>query len=98
MIKKFYVVPYHLYEDSRNSHIMPHVYMITNNYSHSLSTIKRLAEEARKDFPTLIDDDIEFRTYSNTGYIDKMLGCEFQIPQGFQIPDDYIEAAKLPSY
>jgi hypothetical protein len=72
---------------------MPHVYMLNNHYGHSLSTIKQLAEEAKKDFPTLADDDIEFRTY-----IDGVLGCEFQVPEGYLIPKDYVEAAKLPSY
>jgi hypothetical protein len=98
MIRKNYVVPYHLDHVPILTPVMPHVYILNNHYGHSLSTIKQLAEEARKDFPTLTDDDIQFRTYRNTGYIDGMLGCEFRVPEGCLIPKDYTEAAKLPSY
>jgi hypothetical protein len=81
-----------------NEHGQPHVYMVGNHYGHSLATILDMATEARKDFPMLNDSDINFRTYRNTGYIDGMLGLEFKVPKGAQIPEDYTEASRLPSY
>lgn len=75
-----------------------HCFLLFNHYGHSLDTIKRLVEAAREDFPALLDSEMSFRTYRGTGYIDGMLGCEFQLPKGCDIPAGYVECYRLPSY
>ena len=75
-----------------------HCFLVFNHYGHSLEVIKKLAEAARIDFPHLLDSEMSFRTYRNTGNIDGMLGCEFALPEGCSVPSGYSQCFRLPSY
>lgn len=78
--------------------VLTHCYLVFNHYGHSLEVIKALADVARQDFPMLTDADMSFKIYRNTGNIDRMLGCEFALPKDCQVPSDYSQCSRLPSY
>lgn len=60
-----------------------------NCYGSQISKINELAKEAKSDFPSLLDSDIEvvlFGGYSKKG----IFGLHFKVPSNDSVPGDYI--------
>lgn len=57
-------------------------------YSKRVSHILTLVAEAKKDFPSLSDDDMEVVYYGGDRY-KRTYGVEFNVPNGENIPDTY---------
>jgi hypothetical protein len=57
----------------------------TNCYGHSFKIIKELVFEARKDFPKLLDDNIEIVQFAGRHYA-RTYGIEFSVENA---PEDY---------
>lgn len=64
-----------------------------NSYGSRLSKFLRLIEEAKKDFPSLTDEDIEIVKYAGERYA-KTFGIEFEITNQ-EIPAEYIRISQL---
>lgn len=62
-------------------------FVLCDLYSRSLTTFKMLAEEAKKDFPDLSDDDIECFVVTKSSYNKGCPGVRFSLPDNARHPD-----------
>lgn len=74
--------------------------LIEDNYGKSVAKIARLLAQARVDFPALVatdlqDGEVDVVILAESPYTG-MLAIEFQMPDGFDAPADYIRVKNLP--
>lgn len=73
----------------------PQFIIKSNTYAHDLQYLLALFEEACKDFPQLVPQDISVKVYNDDSW-GKQTGIEFEQPLGTEIPSSYFELSKLP--
>ena len=66
-----------------------------NTYQHSIMFLNRLADEAKRDFPGLTDDDIEVVVVVKSGYNQGFWGVRFVLPEGISCKDGYRKVSRL---
>jgi hypothetical protein len=64
------------------------IVMAANHYRHDITFIDQLAAEAKRDFPTLKDEEIEVFVVTRSGYNYGFWGVRFALPAG-TVKDGY---------
>jgi hypothetical protein len=78
-------------------HTETHCIIRTTLYDRSLDYLVHLLKIAQKDFPSIEPKDIQVVQYGGKRYA-KTRGLEFEIPKGFEVPDDYTSINELEYY
>lgn len=63
-------------------------------YAHTFETITELVEIAKKDFPTVLDKNINVQQYGGKSF-KHTFGIEFPISEGDEIPEGYKEIQNM---
>lgn len=67
-----------------------------SHYGRSYAGIERLFEVAKRDFPFLVEEDVEVVIYGGSR-ISGYMGIEFNVPKGAAVPATYNRISRLES-
>lgn len=70
----------------------------TPQYGRCIDTYLTLADEARRHFPHLKNEDIEVGVVKNSGYVDEHAVIHFTISSDSQIPNSFRECGSKPDF